>query len=55
MLRLASEAFLVGEMDRVILQEHRGRCLMCSEMVALQWPDVLKWYGLEGAEREKHV
>jgi hypothetical protein len=44
LLRDALRAFLAGEMEQVILTEFRGRALMCSELVALEWPDVLRWY-----------
>jgi hypothetical protein len=43
-LRDAIRAFMAGDMDRLMLNEHRGRALMCSEMVALQWGDVIRWY-----------
>lgn len=48
LLREALRAFLAGEMDQLILNEHRGRALMCSELAVLRWEDVLRWYGLEG-------
>jgi hypothetical protein len=44
LLRDALRAFLVGEMDQLMLQEWRGRALMCSELAVLEWPHVLHWY-----------
>jgi hypothetical protein len=56
LLRDALRAFLDGELDQMMLQEFRGRTLMASELVALEWPDVLRWYfGDVPQEKEKHV
>lgn len=44
MLRAALEAFLVGDMDKLMLEEWRGRCKMCDELTALQWDDILRFY-----------
>jgi hypothetical protein len=55
-LREALRAFLAGDMDRLMLNEHRGRALMCSELAVLEWPDVLRWYfGDIPPEPEKRV
>lgn len=53
LMREALLAFRAGELDQMMLNEHRGRFLMCSELAALEWPDVLRWYGLEGATQER--
>lgn len=55
LLRDALRAFLDGDMDQLMLNEHRGRAKMCSELAVLQWEDVLRWYGLEGATQEGRV
>jgi hypothetical protein len=44
LLREALRTFLVGEMDKLMMEEWRGRCLMCSELVALQLGHILSWY-----------
>lgn len=44
LLRDALRAFLAGDMDKMMLDEFRGRALMCSELAALEWGDVLRWY-----------
>jgi hypothetical protein len=31
-------------MDKLMMEEWRGRCLMCSELVALQLGHILSWY-----------
>jgi hypothetical protein len=31
-------------MDKMMLDEFRGRALLASELVALQWEDVLRFY-----------
>jgi hypothetical protein len=49
LLRDALKAFMDGDMDRLMLGEHRGRARMCSELIELRWPDILRWYGLEEA------
>ena len=40
LLRDALRAFLAGEIDKLMLDEFRGRALLASELVALQWRDV---------------
>ena len=56
LLRDALRAFLAGEMDKMMLDEFRGRALMCSELAVLEWANVLKWYfGDNIPEREKRV
>lgn len=55
LLREALRAFLAGEMDKLMLEEFRGRALLASELVALHYSDVLRWYGLEGAPPEERV
>src|SRR5215831_10149622 len=55
-LRDALRSFLTGEMDKLMLEEFRGRALMCSELAALEWGDVLRWYfGDTAPEQEGHV
>lgn len=44
LLRDAVRAFMNGEMDQLMLNEHRGRARMCSELCVLSWEDVLRWY-----------
>jgi hypothetical protein len=44
LLREALRAFLAGEMDKVMIEEFRGRALMCSELVALELGDIMRWY-----------
>lgn len=44
LLREALRAFLQGDMDQLMLNEHRGRARMCSELCVLTWDDVLHWY-----------
>ena len=44
LLRDAVRAFLQGDMEQLMLSEHRGRARMCSELVVLQWADILRWY-----------
>jgi hypothetical protein len=56
LLREALRAFLAGEMEQLMLQEFRGRALMCSELAALELPDIFRWYfGDAIPEPEKHV
>lgn len=56
LLRDALRAFLAGEIDKLMLDEFRGRALLASELVALQWGDVTRWYfGDVTPPPEKHV
>jgi hypothetical protein len=56
LLREALRAFLAGEMDKVMIEEFRGRALMCSELVALDLGDITRWYfGDVIPEPEKHL
>jgi hypothetical protein len=55
LLRDALRAFLAGEMDQMMLQEFRGRALMCSELVALELEDILRWYGETPSEPGERV
>lgn len=56
MLRAALQAFLAGEMDKLMLEEWRGRCKLCDELTALKWDDVLRFYfGDQPPQPEKYV
>ena len=56
LLRDAIRAFMNGDMEPLMLSEHRGRARMCSELCVLQWEDVLRWYfGDTVPAKEGHV
>jgi hypothetical protein len=44
LLREAIRMFMAGDMESLMLNEHRGRAAMCSELAVLQYGDVLRWY-----------
>ncbi len=49
----ALQAFWDGQLGTLQEQELRGRARMADEIVALQWADVLRFYGVEPEQEEQ--